>query len=345
MLAAAAYKPGYFVLNIGPYRLANRVILAPMAGVTDLPFRRLCKSLGAGMVVSEMMTSDPSLWATRKSVLRKVHADEAEPRVVQIAGGDAEMLAQAAVMNVAAGAQIIDINMGCPKKKVCKKAAGSALLRDEKLVAEILAAVVAAVEVPVTLKIRTGWDKANKNGLSVAKIAQEQGITAIAVHGRTRQCGYQGEAEYHTIAEIKQNLSIPVIANGDITSPEKAQAVLNYTGADAVMVGRGAQGRPWILGQIAQYLATGEILPAPSTEQVGALLLEHIQQLHLFYGDYTGVRVARKHVGWYLADQGGKNFKRQFNQLTEARVQIEQLQKYFATADPVKDNNNEEVTL
>ena len=292
-------------LRIGPYTLPNSLILAPMAGVTDQPFRQLCRRLGAGMVVSEMVTSDMRLWNTRKSSLRMVHEGDPEPRSVQIAGGDAQMLAEAARRNVELGAQIIDINMGCPAKKVCNKAAGSALLKDQALVREILQAVVAAVDVPVTLKIRTGWDRQNKNGVEVAKIAEDAGIVALAVHGRTRADLYTGEAEYDTIAAIKQALSIPVLANGDIDSPQKAKAVLAATGVDGLLIGRAAQGRPWIFREIEHYLRTGEQLPVPGLFEVERILLEHLTALHAFYGDVMGVRIARKHVSWYLATLPG----------------------------------------
>ncbi|WP_459207661.1 tRNA dihydrouridine synthase DusB [Pseudomonas sp. MLB6B] len=317
-------------VRIGPYTLNNNLILAPMAGVTDQPFRTLCQRLGAGMVVSEMVTSDMSLWNSRKSRLRRIHEGDPEPRSVQIAGGDAQMLAAAARANVEAGAQIIDINMGCPAKKVCNKAAGSALLRDETLVRDILHAVVGAVDVPVTLKIRTGWDRANKNGLNVAKIAEQAGIQALAVHGRTRADLYTGEAEYDTIAAIAQAVSIPVFANGDITSPEKARDVLQATGASGLLIGRAAQGRPWIFREIAHYLETGEHLPAPALDEVERILLEHLAALHAFYGEVMGVRIARKHVGWYLATRpGGKEFRARFNALQDTQAQRDDVAAYF----------------
>ncbi|WP_312936349.1 tRNA dihydrouridine synthase DusB [Pseudomonas sp.] len=317
-------------VRIGPYTLQNNLILAPMAGVTDQPFRTLCQRLGAGMVVSEMVTSDLSLWNSRKSRLRRIHEGDPEPRSVQIAGGDAQMLAAAARANVEAGAQIIDINMGCPAKKVCNKAAGSALLRDEALVEDILHAVVNAVDVPVTLKIRTGWDRANKNGLNVAKIAEQAGIQALAVHGRTRADLYTGEAEYDTIAAICQAVSIPVFANGDITSPEKAREVLLATGASGLLIGRAAQGRPWIFREIAHYLDTGEHLPAPALDEVERTLLEHLSALHAFYGEVMGVRIARKHVGWYLATRpGGKEFRARFNALQDTQAQHDDIAAYF----------------
>ena len=292
-------------VRIGPYTLPNRLILAPMAGVTDQPFRQLCRRLGAGLVVSEMVTSDVRLWNSRKSRLRLLHEGDPEPRSVQIAGGDPQMLAEAAARNVELGAQIIDINMGCPAKKVCNKAAGSALMKDEGLVSAILEAVVGAVDVPVTLKIRTGWDRQNKNGLTVAKIAEQSGIAALAVHGRTRADLYTGEAEYDTIAAIKQAVSIPVFANGDIDTPLKARQVLLATGADGLLIGRAAQGRPWIFREIDHYLATGELLAPPDLAEVERILLEHLRALHAFYGDVMGVRIARKHVSWYLATLPG----------------------------------------
>jgi len=318
-------------VRIGPYALPNQVILAPMAGVTDRPFRLLCRRLGAGLVVSEMVTSDVRLWNSRKSRLRLLHEGDPEPRSVQIAGGDPEMLAEAARANVALGAHIIDINMGCPAKKVCNKAAGSALMKDEALVARILDAVVKAVDVPVTLKIRTGWDRDNKNGIAVARIAEESGIQALAVHGRTRADLYTGEAEYDTIAAIKQSVSIPVFANGDIDSPQKARQVLDATGADALLIGRAAQGRPWIFREITHYLATGELLAVPGLEEVEQILLEHLAALHAFYGEVMGVRIARKHVGWYLATlPGAREFRAQFNRLESTDAQCASVRQFFA---------------
>lgn len=318
-------------VRIGPYALPNQVILAPMAGVTDRPFRLLCRRLGAGLVVSEMVTSDVRLWNSRKSRLRLLHEGDPEPRSVQIAGGDPEMLAEAARANVALGAQIIDINMGCPAKKVCNKAAGSALMKDEALVARILDAVVKAVDVPVTLKIRTGWDRDNKNGIAVARIAEESGIQALAVHGRTRADLYTGEAEYDTIAAIKQSVSIPVFANGDIDSPQKARQVLDATGADALLIGRAAQGRPWIFREITHYLATGELLAVPGLEEMEQILLEHLAALHAFYGEVMGVRIARKHVGWYLATlPGAREFRAQFNRLESTDAQCASVRQFFA---------------
>ena len=289
-------------MHIGPHFIDPPLILAPMAGVTDKPFRLLCKRLGAGYAVSEMTTADPRLWSTKKSRHRMDHAGEPAPIGVQIAGADPQALAEAARHNVALGAQIVDINMGCPAKKVCNAWAGSALLQDEALVARILAAVVAAVDVPVTLKIRTGWNRDNKNGLRIARIAEDVGIRALAVHGRTRDMLYAGEAEYDTIAAIKQAVTIPVIANGDVDSPRKAREVLQKTGADALMIGRAAQGRPWIFREIAHYLARGSALPAPSLEEIRGILLEHVRALHDFYGETAGVRIARKHLSWYAKD-------------------------------------------
>ncbi|KAB0546251.1 tRNA dihydrouridine synthase DusB [Pseudomonas argentinensis] len=317
-------------LSIGPYTLPNRLILAPMAGVTDQPFRQLCRRLGAGMVVSEMVTSDVRLWNTRKSSLRMIHSGDPEPRSVQIAGGDPQMLAEAARANVQLGAQIIDINMGCPAKKVCNKAAGSALLKDQPLVQAILEAVVAAVDVPVTLKIRTGWDRQNKNGVEVARIAEQCGIVALAVHGRTRADLYTGEAEYDTIAAIKQAVSIPVLANGDIDSPEKAAQVLAATGADGLLIGRAAQGRPWIFREIEHYLRTGAHCPAPALAEIECILLEHLAALHAFYGDVMGVRIARKHVGWYLATlPGAREFRARFNRLDSQEAQCASVRQFF----------------
>ena len=281
-------------MRIGPYCIDPPIALAPMAGVTDKPFRRLCKKLGAGLAVSEMTTSDPRLWTTRKSLQRMDHAGEPDPVSVQIAGYDPAMLAEAARYNVDHGAQIIDINMGCPAKKVCNVYSGSALLQDEALVARILEATVKAVDVPVTLKIRTGWNRNNRNGLRIARIAQDSGIAALAVHGRTRADLYNGEAEYDTIAAIKAAVSIPVFANGDIDTPRKARAVLDYTGCDGLLIGRAAQGRPWIFREIAHYLATGKMLAPPSTDEVSSTLIEHLENLYAFYGELQGVRIARK---------------------------------------------------
>lgn len=287
-----------------------------MAGVTDLPFRELAWRMGAGLVVSEMVSARPELRDSEKSRARRAHALEAVPRAVQIAGSEPAMMAQAARLNVSQGAQVIDINMGCPAKRVCNRLAGSALLRDEGLVEAILKAVVAAVDVPVTLKMRTGWSFEQRNGISIARIAEDVGIAAVAVHGRTRACRFEGAVEYDTITRIKQAVDVPVIANGDIDSPDKARMVLDYTGADAVMVGRAAQGRPWLAKSIGHYLATGEKLPEPEGEEVAAIIEAHLHRLHDFYGVERGVRVARKHVGWYLKSvPGGDEFRCAFNRL------------------------------
>jgi tRNA-dihydrouridine synthase B len=286
-------------MQIGPYKLPNQLVLAPMAGVTDRPFRQLCKKFGASLAVSEMVSCNSALWGSKQTLRRMNHEGEVEPKAVQIAGADPQLMAQAAQFNVERGAQIIDINMGCPAKKVCNVMAGSALLQDEGLVRQILNAVVTAVKVPVTLKIRTGWDPENRNALSIAKIAERAGIQALAIHGRTRACGYKGVAEYETIRTVKQEISLPVIANGDITSPENAKEVLELTGADAVMIGRAAQGRPWIFREIEHYLSTGKLLPEPGIEETRTIMVEHLNNLYDFYGEYTGVRVARKHIAWY----------------------------------------------
>ncbi len=318
------------MINIGPYQLTSRAILAPMAGVTDRPFRRMCRELGAGLVVSEMVTSDSRLWNSRKSRQRLDHTGEPDPRSVQIAGGDPQMMADAARRNRDNGAQIIDINMGCPAKKVCNKAAGSALLRDERLVADILEAVVGAVDIPVTLKIRTGWDDDQRNGVSIARIAEQSGIQALAVHGRTRCQLYTGEAEYDTIAAIRQAIRIPLFANGDIDSPQKARQVLDYTGADAVMVGRTAQSRPWIFREIEHYLRHGELLPEPGLSWQQALLLDHLAALLEFYGPEQGVRIARKHVGWQLQTlPGAEEFRRSFNRIDCGNEQRQAIQLFF----------------
>ena len=317
-------------MRIGPHDISPRVILAPMAGVTDKPFRQLCKRLGAGLAMSEMTTSDPRFWGTRKSLQRMDHAGEPAPVGVQIAGTDPAAMAAAARHNVDQGAQLIDINMGCPAKKVCNAWAGSALMRDESLVARILDAVVDAVDVPVTLKIRTGWDAQHRNAPAIARIAQASGIAALAVHGRSRDQQYAGVAEYDTIAAIKAELSIPVIANGDIDSPRKAAEVLHHTGCDAVMVGRAAQGRPWIFREIAHYLATGELLPEPSLAEVRDVLLGHLQALHAFYGEEAGVRIARKHLGWYAKDRPENHaFRAVANRAATAIAQLRLTRDYF----------------
>lgn len=317
-------------MRIGPYTLENNLMLAPMAGVTDRPFRQLCRRMGAGLVVSEMLSSNPLVWDTAKSRARMDHTGEDGIRSVQIAGADPELMAQAAQVNVENGAQIIDINMGCPAKKVNKKLAGSALLQYPDQVEAIVKAVVAAVDVPVTLKIRTGWDTENRNGVDIARIAEQNGIQSLAVHGRTRACMYKGEAEYETIANIKAAISIPVIANGDITTPEKALEVLKYTGADGVMIGRGAQGNPWIFKQILHFLETGGHLPDPALSEQHQVLKEHVANVHDFYGDISGVRIARKHVGWYLAEHDtDRQFRKTFNAIEQADEQLSELDAYF----------------
>lgn len=318
-------------MRIGTHQLANRVILAPMAGVTDRPFRQLCKTMGAGLVVSEMVSSNALLWNSEKTQRRIDHSGEAAPRSVQIVGADPSQMADTARRNVEYGADIIDINMGCPAKKVCHVAAGSALMKNESLVARILTAVVNAVEVPVTLKIRTGWDVNNRNGVRIARIAQDCGIQALAVHGRTRACGFaEGAVEYDTIAAIKQAVSIPIIANGDIRTPVQARKVLDYTGADAVMIGRAAQGRPWIFREIAHYLATGEILAEPDPQEVRDLLVNHLQNLYALYGDYGGVRVARKHIAWYSKGHPqGTTFRQLINHVETPEQQLAFTREFF----------------
>ena len=318
-------------MRIGPYLIDPPVVLAPMAGVTDKPFRLLCKRLGAGLAVSEMTNADPRLWHTRKSLQRMDHVGEPEPVSVQIAGYDPAMLAEAARFNVANGAQIIDINMGCPAKKVCNVWSGSALLQDEPLVARIVKAVVDAVEVPVTLKIRTGWDRQNRNALNIARIAEDNGIAALAVHGRTRADKYEGDAEYDTITAVKAAVCIPVLANGDVNTPQQARHVLDVTGADALMIGRGAQGRPWIFREIAHYLATGELLPEPEPAEVATILLDHLEQLYAFYGELQGLRIARKHLGWYAKDRPeNAAFRQVVNRAESADMQLRLTREYFA---------------
>jgi len=317
-------------VQIGPYALRNNVFVAPMAGVTDRPFRQLCKKLGAGYAVSEMAASNPRLWASEKSSRRTDHAGEMEPKAVQIAGAVPEELAECAKFNVDRGAQIIDINMGCPVKKVCNNWCGSALLQHEDLVQRILEAVVSAVDVPVTLKFRTGWDRQNKNALTIARMAEQAGIAMLTLHGRTRADGYKGDAEYDTIAAVKAAVSIPVVANGDITTPEKAKFVLDHTGADAVMIGRAAQGRPWICREIDHYLRTGEHLPAPLVEEVRELMNEHLPAHYAFYGEYLGVRTARKHIGWYVQDlAGGEEFRQRMNLLESTAEQLAAVDEFF----------------
>ena len=301
-----------------------------MAGVTDLPFRRLCRKMGAGLVVSEMVAADPNTWSTRKSRLRVQFGDEPAPRSVQIAGYDPQMMAEAALFNVQLGAEIIDINMGCPAKKVCKRAAGSALLQNPELVESILTAVVSAVDVPVTLKIRTGWDRQNRNAETIARIAEDSGVAALAVHGRTKACRFVGEVEYDTIAKVVDAVSIPVLANGDITDPQGAVSVLKYTGAAAVMIGRAAQGNPWIFNQINHYLKYDQPLAPPSMEECSQVMSEHLLALHEFYGETGGVLISRKHIGWYINPlPGGKEFTRSFNTLETTEQQRHFLQSFF----------------
>jgi len=317
-------------MQIGAFHIEPRVILAPMAGVTDKPFRLLCKRMGAGLAVSEMTTSDPRFWSTRKSLHRMDHAGEPDPVSVQIAGTDPAVMADAARHNVEHGAQLIDINMGCPAKKVCNAWAGSALMRDERLVGAILEAVVQAVDVPVTLKIRTGWAQDHRNAPTIARIAEAAGIAALTVHGRTRDQQYTGLAEYDTIAAIKRDASIPVIANGDIDSPAKAAWVLQATGCDAVMIGRAAQGRPWIFREIAHFLATGQVLPEPSLQEIRDVLLGHLEHLHDFYGELAGVRIARKHLGWYAKDRPeNADFRAVVNRAETTEAQLRLTRDYF----------------
>jgi len=318
-------------MRIGPYQLKNNLIVAPMAGVTDRPFRMLCKRMGAGMAVSEMVSSNSLLYGSEKTKRRANHEGEVDPISVQIVGADPDMLAQAAQFNVDNGAQIIDINMGCPAKKICNVMAGSALLQNEPLVAQLLEAVVGAVNVPVTLKIRTGWDKQNRNAIRIAKIAESSGIQALAIHGRTRACAYTGDAEYDTIAAVKASVNIPIIANGDITTPEKVRFVLEKTGADAVMIGRAAQGRPWLFREIEHFLDTGEHLPAPQVGEIHSVLRDHVHELYGFYGEHTGLRVARKHISWYTKGlSGSANFRHRMNQLESTDEQLAAVDEFFS---------------
>ncbi|MDH5408704.1 MAG: tRNA dihydrouridine synthase DusB [Gammaproteobacteria bacterium] len=317
-------------MRIGPYELQNNLILAPMAGVTDRPFRQLCRELGAGMAVSEMVSSNSLLWGSDKTKRRANHEGEADPKSVQIMGTEPDMMAQAAQYNADNGAQIIDINMGCPAKKVCNVLAGSALLKDEVLVGKILNAVVEAVDIPVTLKIRTGWDRESRNAVRIGQIAEDTGIQSLAIHGRTRADQYKGEAEYDTIAEVKSRINIPVIANGDISTPEKARHVLDYTGVDGIMIGRAAQGKPWIFREIQHFLQTGENLPEPSVQEVRDILLRHLQNLYNFYGEFTGVRVARKHISWYSKGQAyGAAFRQAVNRIDDVEQQLIMVNEFF----------------
>ena len=318
-------------MKIGAHPLRNGLLVAPMAGITDRPFRRIARRMGAALAVSEMVSSRPELRESRKTRLRQDHAGEPGPISVQIAGADPEMLADAARYNAGLGADIIDINMGCPAKKVCNAQAGSALLEDEALVARILEAVVAAAGVPVTLKIRTGPAPERRNALRIARIAEDAGIQALAIHGRSRACMFEGRAEYETIAEVKSRVRIPVIANGDVESPEEAKRVLELTGADGIMIGRAAQGRPWLFRSIARYLETGELLAAPAAPEIGALLLEHLEGLYQLYGDEQGARVARKHIGWTVREMaGGEDFRRQVIRIDDAAAQRCAVNDYFA---------------
>jgi tRNA-dihydrouridine synthase B len=317
-------------VQIGPHILPNNLVVAPMAGVTDRPFRQLCKRHGAGYAVSEMVASNPRLWGTEKSQRRTDHRGEVRPVAVQIAGADPALMADAAQYNVSRGAEIIDINMGCPAKKVCNAAAGSALLANESLVAAIVEAVVRAVEVPVTLKIRTGTDPAHRNALAIARIAERAGIRALAVHGRTRACAYVGPVEYETIRAVKGAVSIPVIANGDIATPEQAERVLAYTGADAIMIGRAAQGRPWLFREISHYLESGTHLPPPTVAEARAAIAEHLDDHYHFYGEEAGVRIARKHLGWYTKDlAGGDAFRREVNAVETTAAQFAAVHRFF----------------
>jgi tRNA-dihydrouridine synthase B len=321
-------------MKIGSITLRNNLILAPMAGVTDKPFRQLCRESGAGLAVSEMITSNIALWNSNKSKHRLDHRGESSPRAIQIAGADPQMMADAARLNVDNGAEIIDINMGCPAKKVCNVMAGSALLQNEQLVAQILDSVVKAVDVPVTLKIRTGTDKQHRNGLTIARIAEDSGIQMLSVHGRTRACAFAGSAEHETVAAIKAAVNIPVVANGDINTPSQAAMVLKQTGVDGIMIGRAAQGNPWIFREISHYLATGILLPPPASHEICETLIRHLQNLYDFYGEYTGVCIARKHIGWYCKQQQGSNiFRAQVNRMESAQVQLETVRNYFAARE------------
>ncbi len=317
-------------MQLGAHALRNALFAAPMAGITDRPFRTLCRRFGAGLAVSEMVSARPELRGTRKSRLRLEHRGEASPVSVQIAGADPAMMAEAARVNAAEGAQIIDINMGCPAKKVCNVAAGSALLSNEDLVARILESVVAAVEVPVTLKIRTGPDPGHRNALRIARIAEGTGVRLLTVHGRTRACGFRGRAEFDTVAEVKAGVRIPVIANGDIATPEEARRVLDYTGADGIMIGRAAHGRPWIFREFDCFLSEGRKLPPPGVAEMRSVALEHLEGIYTLYGEELGVRIARKHIGWYVRGlPGGETFRRQANEILSAPAQLAALDQFF----------------
>jgi tRNA-dihydrouridine synthase B len=331
MLYNSKSSCGKSSMRIGPYELKNNLIVAPMAGVTDRPFRMLCKRMGAGMAVSEMVASNSLLYGSEKTMRRADHEGEVDPISVQIVGADPKMLAEAAKYNVDHGAQIIDINMGCPAKKICNVMAGSALLQNEPLVAKLLEAVVGAVNAPVTLKIRTGWDTHNRNAVRIAQIAEAAGIQALAIHGRTRACAYTGDAEYDTIAAVKASVNIPIIANGDITTPEKARYVLQYSGADAVMIGRAAQGRPWLFREIEHFLQTGCHLPPPEVVEIHRVMLAHVLELYEFYGEHTGLRIARKHISWYTKGLAGSaHFRHQMNQLESIEEQLAAVDEFFA---------------
>ncbi|GMR06325.1 MAG: tRNA dihydrouridine synthase DusB [Gammaproteobacteria bacterium] len=321
-------------MQIGPYTLPNQLVLAPMAGISDRPFRKLCRSLGAGLAVSEMISSNALVWENKKTRQRINHEGEPGPVVVQIAGADPDILALAAQENVRSGADIIDINMGCPAKKVCNKQAGSALLANEDLVSRILDKVVNSVDVPVTLKIRTGTDPDSRNACRIAEIAEQSGVQSLAVHGRTRKCAFRGEAEYETIRRVKLQVNIPVIANGDINSPEKAAEVLAITGADGLMIGRPARGNPWIFSQINHYFETGSQLSPPAISELREVLLAHLQELYDFYGEYTGVRTARKHIAWYSKGFFSSNeFRREIMQLESSAEQLAKVESFLTTAD------------
>ncbi len=345
-------------MNIGPHILANNLFAAPMAGVTDRPFRQLCRRLGAGYAVSEMVTSRRELWNSLKTSRRANHEGEPGPIAVQIAGTDAAMMAEAAAYNVDRGAQIIDINMGCPAKKVCNKWAGSALMQDETLAIAIAQAVVQACaphNVPVTLKMRTGWCQAERNAVQLARAFEDAGVQMLTVHGRTREQGYGGHAEYDTIAAVKAAVGVPVVANGDITTPEKARDVLTYTGADAIMIGRAAQGRPWIFREVAHFLATGTHLAPPLVAEVRRLLLAHLQDHYTLYGEFTGVRSARKHIGWYVKSlPGGADFRARMNLIENCEEQLREVSMFFDAlggdvdrmpAVAQADTNSEEAVL